>query len=58
MYWRGTPHCDPDLVTTARPALRKNIGANSLAAVLTEMAKYLAITAAIYLFLAMAVSIL
>jgi hypothetical protein len=58
MYWRGTPHYDPDPVTTARAALRKNVGANSLTAVLTEMAKYLAITATIYLFLAMAVSIL
>lgn len=58
MYWRGIPHFDPDEFAAA-DLLKKQRGAdNALLSVLFELLKYLAITAAIYLILAMILSFL
>ena len=58
MYWRGMPHFDPDEFATVELLKRQKAGDNSLLPVLSEIAKYLAITAAIYLLLAMTLGVL
>jgi hypothetical protein len=58
MYWRGIPHFDSDEFATARLPGKRNTQDNALLTVLAELVKYLAITAAIYLFLVMALSVL
>ncbi len=58
MYWRGIPHFDPDEFAWARRVRKQDIGNNAPLAVLAEIAKFLAITAAIYLFLVAIVSAL
>lgn len=58
MYWRGIPHFDPDEWAGPRLLSKHDNSDNRPMAVLADMAKYLAITAAIYLFLAIALSAL
>lgn len=58
MYWRGIPHFDPDEFARARRVEKQDPGNNAPLAVLAEAAKFLVITAAIYLFLVMIVSML
>ena len=58
MYWRGIPHLDVDEFAAARLPGERNARDNALLTVLAELVKYLAITAAIYLFLVMIVSML
>jgi hypothetical protein len=58
MYWRGIPHFDLDEFAAARLPGKRDARDNALLAVLAELVKYLAITAAIYLFLVMALSVL
>jgi hypothetical protein len=55
MYWRGLPHFDPD--EFGMDLGQKQQRDNALQPVLIEMAKYLAITAIIYLALAAMLSI-
>lgn len=57
MYWRYLPHFDLDEFTMAR-LQKRDARDNALFTVLAEMAKYLAITAVIYLMLVVALSIL
>jgi hypothetical protein len=58
MYWRGIPYFDPDESAWARQIEKQDAGSNAPLAVLAEIAKFLAITAAIYLLLAMTLSVL
>ncbi|HUO02094.1 MAG TPA: hypothetical protein VMU31_04900 [Rhizomicrobium sp.] len=58
MYWRGMPHFDPDELAWNRRLEERKPGEKALLAALSEMVKYLAITAAIYLILAVVIRFL
>jgi hypothetical protein len=58
MYWRGTPHFDPDESAWNRQPEKQDSSHNTPLAVLAEAAKFLAITVAIYLVLVMILSAL
>jgi hypothetical protein len=58
MYWRYLPHFDLDELSAARLPEKRGARDNAFLGVLAELVKYLAITAAIYLFLVMALSVL
>jgi len=58
MYWRGMPPFDPDEFAAVELLNKQKAGDNRLLPVLAEVANYLAITAAIYLLLAMTLGVL
>lgn len=58
MYWRGEPLFDLEQVSAFHSLRKPPKRDNALAAVLIEMAKYLGITATIYLAILAAVSVL
>jgi hypothetical protein len=58
MYWRGIPHFDPDEFATVELSKKQGSRDNALLPALFEMVKYLVITAAIYLILAMTFGVL
>lgn len=58
MYWRGEPLFDPEQVSAFQSLRKQPRRDNAFVAVLVEMAKYLGITATIYLAILAAVSVL
>jgi hypothetical protein len=58
MYWRGIPHFNPDEFAAVEPSKKQGPRDNALLPALFEMVKYLVITAAIYLILAVTLYVL